>query len=133
MSEEVIWYLATANEDDLAVQALVRKREFGKASFHCQKMAEKAFKALIAQRGEVPPAHDLLGLMHFLEKYDRLEVPPQIKEKASKLDDFYLHFRHPNGGAEELSPEVIEELYDCARTIMRFAEDQLQEEIESLS
>ncbi|KPJ49261.1 MAG: hypothetical protein AMJ41_03280 [candidate division Zixibacteria bacterium DG_27] len=129
MKEQVIWYLATANEDNHAVRVLVKKREFAKAGFHCQQMAEKAFKALIAQRGKVPPAHDLLGLMHFLEKCNHFEVPGKVKAKASKLDAFYLGSRHPQRGGEQSTREAIEELYDCARTIMRFAEDQLEEEI----
>lgn len=133
MRQQVIWYLATANEDDHAVRILVKKGEFAKAAFHCQQMAEKAFNALVARRGQVPPDHNLLGIMHFLERCDDFEIPEGVKQKAQKLDRFYLRFRHPKGERDQLqstcSPETIEELHGCARTIMRFAEDHLEEEI----
>lgn len=133
MREQVIWYLATANEDDHAVRALVKRREFAKAAFHCQQMAEKAFKAIIAKRGKVPSGHDLLGIMHFLERWDHLEIPEEVRQKAQHLDRFYLRFRHaqghPDGSHNRWTLEIIEELHDCARTIMRFAEDHLEEEI----
>jgi len=113
MREQVIWYLATANEDDHAVRALVKRREFAKAAFHCQQMAEKAFKAL--------------------ERWHHLEIPEEVRQKAQHLDRFYLRFRHaqghPDGSHDRWTLEIIEELHDCARTIMRFAEDHLEEEI----
>jgi HEPN domain-containing protein len=133
MREQVIWYLATANEDDHAIQILVKKGQYARAVFHCQQMAEKAFKALIAKRGRVPPNHDLLGLMHFLEKCDHFEIPERIKERARKLDHINVRFRHP--GEETTKPEnsfareIVEELHDSARTIMSFAEGDLREEI----
>jgi HEPN domain-containing protein len=133
MRQQLIWYLATANEDDHAVRVLVKKGEFAKAAFHCQQMAEKAFNALIAKREQVPPDHNLLGIMHFLERCDDFEIPEEVKEKAQKLDRFYLRFRHPqretDGPHNPWTLEIIEELHGCARTIMRFAEDQLEEEI----
>jgi HEPN domain-containing protein len=133
MRQQVIWYLATANEDDRAVRVLVKKGEFAKAAFHCQQMAEKAFKALIARREQVPPDHDLLGLMHFLERGDHCEIPEEVREKAQRLDRFYIHIRHPKREAGQLhgsyTIEIIKELHNSACTIMSFAEDHLEEEI----
>ncbi|HDL85855.1 MAG TPA: HEPN domain-containing protein [Candidatus Acetothermia bacterium] len=93
MNEMASRWLAFAKEDLQMAQLAMKERLYNQACFHTQQGAEKALKALIAERGKLPPkTHKLIDLISIL-------CMPELEELRRDLlllDRFYLPTRYPD-------------------------------------
>ena len=85
---------AFAEQDYLAIQALVDSDLFGLAAFHAQQAVEKWLKGLImVQTQRVPRVHDLI----VLAEDSGLEFTPDEQQVMEELNTVYTGTRYPGG------------------------------------
>jgi HEPN domain-containing protein len=121
MSESAERWLYFARDDLEAAKALLQGALYNQACFHAQQCAEKALKALIAERDKSPPrTHaitDLLGV-----------VPPDVfeslQEQLTSLDVYYIPTRYPDALPGSL-PDGLPGREDAVEAV-RLAEGVLQ-------
>lgn len=88
------WFLQA--EDELAdANLLSREKRYYLALYLCQQSAEKALKAFLYQKGQIPTfTHSVAVLLemslHLDSSFSRLSA-------AKRLDDYYIPTRYPNG------------------------------------
>ncbi len=88
-------------------------------AFHAQQVVEKAFKALLEEKGiPVPRVHNLVRLHSFAEEF---LIEPLVLLELDALDDVYTSSRYPviigmmTAGKPTLSES--RELYESAKRI----------------
>jgi HEPN domain-containing protein len=92
MNEAANW-LRFASEDLRMAEMAWSEAIHNQVCFHAQQCAEKALKALMAFRGQLPPrTHKLADLLSLL-KPDPL---PDLSDDIRLLDRFYIPTRYPD-------------------------------------
>lgn len=124
-------WLAFAEDDLRAANACLKDGVFNQACFHAQQMAEKALKAVIAEKGNIPPRiHELRRLLAICLGYS--EDFAVFKEECSLLNRFYLPTRYPDailGSLAEGLPNKgdAQEAIQMAERVLEFVKDALGE------
>jgi len=88
-------------------------------AFHAQQVVEKAFKALLGEKGiPIPRVHNLIRLHSFAEQF---LIEPLVLLELDALDDVYTSSRYPGdiGLMASGKPSLTEskELFECAKRI----------------
>lgn len=99
----------------------------GTAVFHCQQVAEKAWKAFLVWH-DVPfrKTHDLRELGEACARIDRSLA--ELAERAEELTPFAWVFRYP-GEPEEPSLEEARTAFDVAQQVYEVVISRLPEEV----
>ncbi len=88
-------WIAFAEDDLRAARACLKEGVFSQACFHAQQEVEKALKAVIASKGDLPPkTHELRDLLTICLRYT--EDFAVFKEECNLLSRFYLPTRYPD-------------------------------------
>jgi HEPN domain-containing protein len=128
--EQARWWLRTAEGDLDAARILLDAGRFNLCAFHAQQAAEKALKAVLAQRGKAHRGHSALELLGALE-VEGVRAGPDAAAAARLLDLHYVQSRYPNGlgGDPTLyyDQPMAEECLDHAQLILRFTREHLSE------
>jgi HEPN domain-containing protein len=99
-------WLATAEEDLQAVQALLDAKMYAQACFYAQQAGEKAVKALWYAIDADPWGHSVQRLIADFPRRDDLPGPGTWIAQAAALDKFYIPTRYPNG-LPDLTPGQV--------------------------
>jgi len=96
-------------------------------AFHAQQVVEKAFKALIEEKGiPVPRVHNLVRLHSFVEQF---LIEPLVLLELEALDNVYTSSRYPGdiGMMAAGKPSLSEsrELYESAKRIFEIIEQSI--------
>ncbi len=106
--------------------------EYANVAFLSQQAAEKSLKALLLFHQRHSRTHSCVDILEILKKERCLDISRPLLSKAKKLDRQYINSRYPNGlGGEPgkyYDQEFAEELIQCAREVMSFAQQQLTAE-----
>jgi len=114
MKENAERWLSFAREDLAAAKSVARDSLFNQVCFHCQQCVEKALKALIAEKGDVPPkTHSVVDLLSFLSESD---LPPRLCLEMRDFDAYYIPTRYPDAIPGAL-PEGLPDETDATRCI----------------
>ncbi len=97
MPERYADWLGQARRDVEHARVAVREGHFEWAAFAAQQAAEKACKALHLFLGGSTWGHDVTQLLTALPSAN--QAPPELTERAKRLDKHYLPARYPNGFA----------------------------------
>jgi HEPN domain-containing protein len=93
MNEMASRWLTFAQEDLRMAKLALEQGIYNQVCFHAQQCAEKALKALIANKGEAPPkTHKLIDLL------PQIDHPPITRKRKDlrSLDRFYIPTRYPD-------------------------------------
>ncbi len=125
-------WLAFAEDDLRAAHACLRDGVSNQACFHAQQVVEKALKAVIAEKGDIPPkTHGLRDLLTICLRHSADFAV--FKEECSLLNRFYLPTRYPDAILGSLakglpSREDADEAIQMAEKMLAFVKDVLGEE-----
>jgi len=113
------WW-AYAERDLDTAQALLGTERWEAVSFHAQQAVDKAFKAILVQRGEESPPriHDLVILGR------RVGAPLTLEPDLNELTRAYVLTRYPDAVVEPEAPGDIDQ--PMAKHHFRVAEEVLQ-------
>ena len=96
MLERTEWWLSASERDEAMARHLLDAGFYEGVAFHAQQAAEKALKALMAEIGVTTHTHSCVELAERLASQG-LTVPPQVLNRARRLDQHYVDSRYPNG------------------------------------
>ena len=113
------WW-AYAERDLGTAQALIEAERWDAVSFFAQQAVEKAFKALLVQRGEKSPPriHDLVVLGR------RVGAPSTWEQESNELTRAYVVTRYPDAVVEAEGLGGIDQ--PMARRHLQLAEEVLE-------
>ncbi len=93
MNEAAERWLTFAREDLRVAELVLEEGIFNQVCFHAQQCVEKALKAALASRGQVPPrVHSITDLLSFVQ----VEYLAKLSDDLVLLDDFYIPTRYPD-------------------------------------
>jgi len=125
-----VGWMAQAKRDLESAEWAIRGGYYEWACFMCQQAAEKALKAVYAERGAETWGHSVRHLLRGLQN----EIEPaefrSLSQCARNLDNYYIPTRYPdseNGGApyENYQQTDAETALDCAQRIVRLCDNLL--------
>jgi HEPN domain-containing protein len=95
MNTKTKYWLELFYYDLLTSKDLLRSKRYLHMGFFCHLIAEKALKAVIAEKtDDIPPkTHDLLRLSVKGDVFDK--IPPDIKQLLNKLTPLQIEARYP--------------------------------------
>ncbi|MGQ9628094.1 MAG: HEPN domain-containing protein [Anaerolineae bacterium] len=95
--EEAQRWLTHAEDEFLDAEELRQRGRFYLALFHFQQAAEKALKAYLYWT--IPSAEVFLthSIYELIQQAKKIDADFERVEKASKLDQYYIPTRYPNG------------------------------------
>jgi HEPN domain-containing protein len=95
MNKKTEYWLELCSDDLLTAKALLESKRYLHMGFFCHLIAEKALKAVIAEKtDDIPPKiHDLLKLSAKGEIFDK--IPPEKKQLLNKLTPLQIEARYP--------------------------------------
>lgn len=128
--EQARWWIRTAESDLDAARLLTEADRHHLAAFHSQQAAEKALKAILADRGLSLRTHAVTELLERLRD-NGVGTPEGLANGARRLDLHYVQSRYPNGlGGDPTTyydAEIAGEAIDLARRFVRFARSRLED------
>ena len=108
-------WLEFAKEDLKVAELSLKEAIFNQVCFHSQQCAEKALKAYLeANHKPIPKTHFLDELLNLCSEIDK--DFEGLKERCSKLDDYYIPTRYPDALPGEL-PEGLPDKNDASEAI----------------
>lgn len=96
MLERTGWWLSASDRDEQMARHLLEDGFYEGVAFHAQQAAEKALKALMAEIGVITHTHSCVELLERLVAQG-FTVPPEVLNRARRLDQHYVDSRYPNG------------------------------------
>ncbi|MCS7300232.1 MAG: HEPN domain-containing protein [Fimbriimonadales bacterium] len=123
-------WMAQARRDLESAQWAIQGGYYEWACFMCQQAAEKALKAVYAERGAETWGRSVRHLLRGLQREIDAAEYRALSQCARDLDSFYIPTRYPdseNGGApyENYQKADAEAALDCAQRILRLCDDLL--------
>ncbi|MCS7190017.1 MAG: HEPN domain-containing protein [Fimbriimonadales bacterium] len=123
-------WIAQARRDLESAEWAIRGGYYEWACFMCQQAAEKALKAVYAERGAETWGHSVRHLLRGLRDDIEPGTYRALSQCARTLDSFYIPTRYPdseNGGVpyENYQQADAETALDCAQRILRVCDDLL--------
>lgn len=107
------WFEIAERDLDVA-RYLLEGERFSAAAFYAQQAAEKALKALLAERPP-PKTHDVFALAKMIA------VPQRILDLANEFSPVYVATRYPEVGEVEIDEEEAAALVKAAEEVVAWA------------
>lgn len=118
-------WLAKAKADLSWTAANIREKIYYGACFTAQQAAEKALKAYLLSKGQLPRRiHDLGALLEEAKRFD--PSFEELREAAAALTDYYAQTRYPDIAEFVVhDEEQAKEAFSLAEKIAQFVEKRI--------